>query len=283
MVLCAVFRARHFILDIMSTSESRQSFKTTSEILACIHECYVEKQQEKDPYLSSVDWDCVLEPGIYREERDAELNEWTNAAYKGNWDALFRIAVRYEQDMGRFANSSRLHPRFDATSGNPFVGKLSGYTALHQAAWHGAPVEIVQGLIELGASRGIRTTDGKRQRPLDIANEKNHEHLYDILTPRGLPEVSDEELLKVEAHFHEVVVAEARGVFKSDSMRLPDLGLLRDHPRVWMPIPGMYGGFNFWWDDGHLVTESSCRVCGGSGRTNHITSGGAKLVDQGWD
>jgi len=188
------------------------------------------------------------------------FRRWTNAAYKGNWDALFRIAVRYEQDMGRFANSSRLHPRFDATSGNPFVGKLSGYTALHQAAWHGAPVEIVQGLIELGASRvfilsslpllydssstklgGIRTTDGKRQRPLDIATEKNHEHLYDILTPRGLPEVSDEELLKVEAHFHEVVVAEARGVFKSDSMRLPDLGLLRDHPRVWMPIPGMYG------------------------------------------
>jgi len=75
MVLCAVFRARHFVLDIMSTSESRQSFKTTSEILAYIRECYVEKQQEKDPYLSSVDWDCVLETGIYREERDAELNE----------------------------------------------------------------------------------------------------------------------------------------------------------------------------------------------------------------
>jgi len=67
------------LLDIMSTSESPQSFKTTSEILAYIHECYVEKQQEKDPYLSSVqrrvDWDCVLETGIYREERDAELNE----------------------------------------------------------------------------------------------------------------------------------------------------------------------------------------------------------------
>jgi hypothetical protein len=63
------------LLDIMSTSESRQSFKTTSEILAYIRECYVEKQQEKDPYLSSVDWDCVLETGIYREERDAELNE----------------------------------------------------------------------------------------------------------------------------------------------------------------------------------------------------------------
>jgi len=60
----------------MSTSESPQNFKTTSEILAYIHECYVEKQQKnlKDPYYS-IHWHCVLETGIYREERDAELNE----------------------------------------------------------------------------------------------------------------------------------------------------------------------------------------------------------------
>ena len=91
---------------------------------------------------------------------------------------------------------------------------------------------------ELG---GVRTTDGKKQRPLDIALEKGHEHLYDILTPRGLPEVSEEELLKVEAHFHEVIIEEARGVFDPDSMRLPDLDLLRDQREVWMPIPGMCG------------------------------------------
>lgn len=88
---------------------------------------------------------------------------------------------------------------------------------------------------------GIRTTDGKGQRPLDIAEEKGHEHLYDILTPKGLPEVSEEELLKVQACFHEVILHEARGIFKPDSMRFPDLGVLRDLPRVWMPVPGMYG------------------------------------------
>jgi hypothetical protein len=47
--------------------------------------------------------------------------------------------------------------------------------------------------------------------------------------------------LKVEAHFHEVIIEEARGAFEPDSMRLPDLDLLRDQREVWMPIPGMCG------------------------------------------
>lgn len=74
-----------------------------------------------------------------------------DAAYHGNWDALFKIAVRSKSDfaIGRFANSTRLRPK--SNDGN---WKPSGYTALHQAAWYGAPVEIVQGIAELGASRG---------------------------------------------------------------------------------------------------------------------------------
>jgi hypothetical protein len=59
--------------------------------------------------------------------------------------------------------------------------------------------------------------------------------------PTGLPEVTDEELSQVEAHFHKVIAEEARGIFKPESMRFPPLGLLRDQPRVWMPVPGMYG------------------------------------------
>jgi hypothetical protein len=75
---------------------------------------------------------------------------WSDAAYRGDWEALFRIAVRGSWDFayGRFANCTRLlrNPQGARTP--------SRYTALHQAAWHGAPVNIVQGLIELGASRG---------------------------------------------------------------------------------------------------------------------------------
>ena len=189
-----------------------------------------------------------------------------DAAYNGNWHALLSIAVRpgYDFVTRDVANSTRLRPEPDANGQNALEWKPSGYTALHQAAWWGAPIEVVRGLIELGASRafiiptlfnihlipvfrdsgGIRTTDGKRQRPLDIAREKGHKHLYDILTPRGLPEISDDELSRVEAHFHKVILGEVSGdAFKPESMRLrlPDLGMLRDLPRVSMPVPGMFG------------------------------------------
>jgi hypothetical protein len=89
----------------------------------------------------------------------------------------------------------------------------------------------------------LRTTGDKRQYPLDIARENGHKHLFDILSPQGLPEVSEEDLLKIEIHCHKVVLAEAGSIFKPNSMRLPDLCMLRDNPRprIWMPVPGMYG------------------------------------------
>jgi hypothetical protein len=88
---------------------------------------------------------------------------------------------------------------------------------------------------------GLRTTDGKNQRPLDIAREKGHAHLYAILSTNNLPQVSDTDLAQVEAHFHTVILCEAMGTFKPELMRLPDLGMLRDKPRVSMQVPGMHG------------------------------------------
>jgi hypothetical protein len=99
-----------------------------------------------------------------------------------------------------------------------------------------------------------------------------------------------------------VILDESRGHFKPERMRFPDLGLLRDQIRVSMQIPGMYGvrgvplssfvpqfgsfsycqGFNFWWEDGHLVSESYCRIAGGSERTNYVTPDGPKLVTDVW-
>ena len=125
--------------------------------------------------------------------------------------------------------------------------------------WHGAPVEIVQALIELGvsctmcfvqlSSSSLDVThvhltgsmDEKRRRPINIARERHHQHLYEILTADHLPEVSDKVLMRVETHFHALIVQEPGDAFKTESMRFPDLGMLRDLPKVWMPIPEMYG------------------------------------------
>lgn len=72
------------------------------------------------------------------------------------------------------------------------------------------------------------------------------------------------------------------------ALRLPELEpLLELEPQnVWFGIPGMYGGFSYdFQSDGIeavLVTESWCRVAGGSGQRHEVTSGGSKLVAEGF-
>lgn len=55
---------------------------------------------------------------------------------------------------------------------------------------------------------------------------------------------------------------------------------------LWFPIPGMYGGFKYWFegegDALKLITESWCRVVSGSGLRHEITSAGAVLVSEGF-
>lgn len=54
----------------------------------------------------------------------------------------------------------------------------------------------------------------------------------------------------------------------------------------WFAVPGMYGGFRFWLEGQgqltKLVSESWCRVMGGSGQRHEITSDEAKLVEEGF-
>ncbi len=55
---------------------------------------------------------------------------------------------------------------------------------------------------------------------------------------------------------------------------------------MWFPVPGMYGGFKYYLqgsgDNTKLISESWCRVAGGSGQQHEITSEGSKLVAQGF-
>ena len=69
---------------------------------------------------------------------------------------------------------------------------------------------------------------------------------------------------------------------------LPQLSLLVDskEPEGWFPVPGMYGGFKYWFEESDseikLMTESWCRVVDGSGQRHEVTTSGARLVDEGF-
>jgi hypothetical protein len=166
-------------------------------------------------------------------------------------------------------------------------GGSSLYAPLHQAAYGGAPTDVVLRLIGMGAWRTLRNARGER--PLDVAERQRHSHLHDILAPQVKQSVPLGVLLKVQFHFHGVIRGRADTLVTKNGLRLPELEPLLEFQRLqvwWFPIPGMYGGFSYRLEtdgvEAKLVTESWSRINEGSGQRHEITSAGAKLVEEGF-
>lgn len=103
-----------------------------------------------------------------------------------------------------------------------------------------------------------------------------------------MQKISDDTLLAIQQHFHEVIRGRAAKLIDEHKLILPELAslLTAKEPEAWFPIPGMYGGFSYWLEgEGEqtkLITESWCRVVGGSGQRHEITAAGSQLVDEGF-
>jgi len=160
----------------------------------------------------------------------------------------------------------------------------SWYAPLHQAAHGGAPVEVVQRLVDAGAFRLLPNRDGDL--PAGIAASNGHRHLLPLLQVPPVLAVDRDELDGIQREFHTVIRARA-GKLVEDGIRLPELAVLTESAphRGWFPVPGMYGGFRFGLtptDRGWLLTTGSwCRVVG-SGQRHEITAAGSRLVDEGF-
>ena len=100
--------------------------------------------------------------------------------------------------------------------------------------------------------------------------------------------VPEETLRAIQQHFHEVIRGRAAKLIDQHGLELPELSplLSSDEPKAWFPVPGMYGGFCYWLEgegeQAKLVTESWCRVVGGSGQRHEIIAQGSRLVDEGF-
>lgn len=191
------------------------------------------------------------------------------AARHANWPRVFEILSEGQEQV----NSSRL----DGSS---------WYTPLHQAAWHGASVEVVLHLIRLGAWRTLRNARGERA--LDVAQRRGHQHLLHALDPEYRHHVPQGVLLGIQAHFHTVIHRRCEDLVERHRLRLPELGPLLelDRPKMWFQVLGMCGGFSYALesegDQAKLVSDSWSRVVGGSGQRHEITAGGSQLVDSGF-
>ena len=192
-----------------------------------------------------------------------------DAAKRYDWARLLELLSRH----GGMINVSRID------------GK-AWYAPLHQAAHGGAPVDVVERLIRLGAWRTLRNAAGER--PVDVAARRGHPHLLGILEPVHEHRVPQETVLAIQSHFHAVIRGRADELVREHELRLPELEPLLelDEPEMWFPVPGMYGGFKYRLDlrggETKLISESWCRVVGGSGQRHEITAAGSQLVDEGF-
>ena len=192
-----------------------------------------------------------------------------DAAKRGDWPMVLELLSGRRE----WINSTR-------------PGGSSWYAPLHQAAWNGAPISVAEHLIRLGAWRTHRNARGER--PADVARRRSHRQLLEILTPKYMRQVPPKVLGKLQAQFHAVIRGRAHWLVEEHSLRLPDLEPILEltEPKVWFMVPGMAGGFSYWLQtDGIqplLISESWCRVVGGSGQRHEITPDGSRLVEEGF-
>ncbi len=117
------------------------------------------------------------------------------------------------------------------------IGGTSGFAPLHQAAWHGADVAVVDRLVRPRAWRTLSTTADET--PADIARRRGHIHLDDVLRPRIRTPLLVGDMARVEGHFHALVVRRAGSAARHpyDFRRSPRSPSCRRGPNAGPPSP----------------------------------------------
>lgn len=218
----------------------------------------------------SAQWDGVVRRDSIKEKWAAQRDRLSDAAHSGDWETVFQVL----DECPEWVNSGRLEGR-------------SAYGPLHQAAWHGADVETVGRLLARGAWRTLRSTDGTR--PVDIAVQRGHQHLVALLSPAYRHPQPQDVLDRLRTHLHRLIHHRSGSGTGNDdlatqhALRLPDPTVLTelDIPRLWFPVPGMYGGFHIKLQGSELSVDSWVRVVGGSERTDLVTVDGVRLQEGG--
>ncbi|WP_410668488.1 hypothetical protein [Amycolatopsis sp. cmx-4-68] len=207
------------------------------------------------------EWDGVTLRNTYQPQEVARRDQIADAARNGHWPHLLGLLET------RYVNRVRL-------------GGAEGFAPLHQVAWHGAPVEVAQRLVELGAWRLLRTTAG--QTPLAIARQRGHQHLFGVLQPVVRHPLADEVLRELEEHLTMLI----RGGRYADfvvrqQLRLPQLGPVTEltEPKVWFPVPGQYGGMDIELDGTELTVSNWSRV-GGWRLVHRVTRSSVHFVEE---
>ena len=87
----------------------------------------------------------------------------------------------------------------------------------------------------------------------------------------------------MQTYLHAMITVRTRNYGGERTTGLPQVEPIIELGRnLSCPVPGMYGGFTFRWDDDAVVSESWCRIVGGSGQRHRITVHGVELLEDGF-
>lgn len=222
----------------------------------------------------SRDWFGVIAPRDHHADwLLAYTDEVADAAREGDWARLLAVLDRAPMLLGSSVNGFR-------------IGETSCITPMHQAAWHGADPSVVKELLRRGAWTVIPDAEGRL--PVDMARERGHEHLLDVMTPtfRNHFRSSPEYTAALTAHLA-ALVEEVAGPLLSAGSRFRHLDFRQFEEdagvtKVWFPVGEMYGGFNIDLYKGRLHVESWSRIADGAAEYHVVTPKGYVLVDQGF-
>lgn len=164
----------------------------------------------------------------------------SDAAYRGDFDEVFRVLKIVEDLYGEsWVNAPRLGIDPSMTS---------GWAPIHQSAFMCASLANVQQLLEIGASKTLRTnwTDANELLyvdlcALEIAQEHGYSHLLEILEPRIKNLVPHSALDKVQSAFHQLIKSDLTTFANQEHLRLPELAMLTDMeiPEMWFPLKSL--------------------------------------------
>ena len=228
-------------------------------------------------------WFGLLDPTPLRGEVVAASHRLADAAKMGNWPAVFDLLDNPE----KIVEINWWRP-----------GGPAWFTPLHQAAWHGAPAEVAGGLIRRGALRSLRDSRGRTAYDIRCQNGlKGFNHPKGVAAQHGnslelrarylkpppspLPPAT---IRALDRHLAGVIDRRIRVLYDGRDprqvLRYPPVEILHEVPghRVWVPVPGMYGGFAITLVKDFLEVTSWCWHEDGSGQHHLITAAGAVLV-----
>ncbi|HEY1015652.1 MAG TPA: hypothetical protein VGE07_23280 [Herpetosiphonaceae bacterium] len=214
-------------------------------------------------------WNSVTRAATLHTEEAQLRHRLADAAKAADWPQVLAI-LEQRPDL---SNSTR-------PDGHAW------YAPLHQAAYTGAPLAVVERLLALGAWRSLPTAAGELAST--IARRQGQGPLLEVLEPVYQHDLPHDAVAAIQSQLHLVIRERAARLVNAHALRLPELLPLLELavPQLWAPIPGIYGGFSLRFDlhapEPLLVTESWCRVVGGSGQRHEITAQGSRLVDEGF-